>query len=568
MHWGMTARSAVLAAIAALAAGILALSGGHGADPRTPPPLPGLPPPFLGVAVAGSGGASAAVDAYGNVVDLRPGPAGPALIANPSPRQAAGTVDPRTGIVPRVNVGGGTELALWEADAVRQRYLPGTNVVRTVARFGTRRVVVTVAATGERLAVSVATPGAGAGAGAPEARTSAAADLDGGVRCERRRSAGRLDLVCAVGGEGAAVDGGTAPAMIRAAARADRVWLARSRALGPGAPAWATGLYERSLLTLRALTDSRSGASAAGARDGWAYVWPRDAGAAAIALAAAGHRREARLATRFLLGADLSAAARFRGDGSPVPGRAAQGDASGWTAAAAGAAGLSAAPGQAERAGRAPERAPSPPPTPWRDRADYQEGDPGDYLANAIASGAGVSDFDGPIGPSKSDTPRAAGLVRRAGDPGSGLDSAAAWAVRPFPRPALYPRVRRTLVALLGEATPYGITPGAGWRGGADPWMAPTAWSAWAFAALARSPGSPNPSADRRRALALLAALRRAATPAGALPERVDARTGLPTSTTPLAWPHAFAALTLLELWPPAESDAADPGTSSSPGGG
>jgi GH15 family glucan-1,4-alpha-glucosidase len=70
--------------------------------------------------------------------------------------------------------------------------------------------------------------------------------------------------------------------------------------------------------------------------------------------------------------------------------------------------------------------------------------------------------------------------------------------------------------------------------------MAPTAWSAWSLAALG----------DRRPALALLGDLRRAATPAGALPERVDARSGIPRSTTPLAWPHAFAILALRELWP------------------
>ena len=41
-----------------------------------------------------------------------------------------------TGIVPRVAVGGGPALPLWRADSVRQRYLPGTNVLRTEARFG------------------------------------------------------------------------------------------------------------------------------------------------------------------------------------------------------------------------------------------------------------------------------------------------------------------------------------------------------------------------------------------------------------------------------------------------
>ncbi len=29
---------------------------------------------------------------------------------------------------------------MWRADEVRQRYLPGTNVLRTVARFGSERV--------------------------------------------------------------------------------------------------------------------------------------------------------------------------------------------------------------------------------------------------------------------------------------------------------------------------------------------------------------------------------------------------------------------------------------------
>ena len=47
-----------------------------------------------------------------------------------------------------------------------------------------------------------------------------------------------------------------------------------------------------------------------------------------------------------------------------------------------------------------------------------------------------------------------------------------------------------------------------------------------------------------------MADLRRAATPLGLLPERVDARTGIPRSTTPLAWSHAFAILALRALWP------------------
>lgn len=527
-----------------VALAVVALSGGSGADPETPEGLPGMPPPFLGTAVAGSGELTAAVDAYGDVVDLRASPAGPALIANPHGRQTAGTVASDTGIVPRVSVGGGPALPLWEADAVAQRYLAGTNVVRTLARFGAVEASVTVAVAGRELVVEIQ-------ADDPSAVASVGVAVEDGVRCRRARHPGQPGLLCRVSRAVPDADGaaaGDAGQVVRIAAMDDRRWMSRARPLAPGAPAWAVGMYERSLLTLHALTDSETGAVAAGARDGWAYVWPRDAATAALAFAAAGYKEEAELATRFLLGAGLEESARFYGDGSPVPGRAAQGDAIGWTAAAAEAAGLI---GSARHAAKILSDSY---PVPWRDLADYQEGEPGDYLGNAIASGA--SEFERAIASSKSEaqngvdfsTPR--GSVRRAGDPVSGLDSAAAWAVRPFARAALYPQARRTLVRLLGDGTRYGITPGSAWHGGVDPWMAPTAWSAWAFAGLAASPGSPDPASDRRHALALLGDLRRASTPAGALPERVDVRTGVPTSTTPLAWPHAFAVLALRELWP------------------
>ncbi len=320
-----------------------------------------------------------------------------------------------------------------------------------------------------------------------------------------------------------------APDLVRAAPR----WLARARPLGQAAPTWARRLYARSLLVLRALTDRR-GATVAGARDGWAYVWPRDAGAVAMAFAAAGYRSEARRIARFLLSLDLTAAARFHRDGTPVPGRAAQGDAAGWVAAAARAADLRARPA----------------PLPWRDRADYQEGDAGEYLGNAVASTAA-----GPEGNPAGDLPArrlaareirelfgasAGTLARAAGDEGSGIDSAAAWAVRPFPLPSLFPLVRRSLLRLAPHSTRYGIVPSESWGGGEDPWTAPTAWTAWSLAALG----------ERGASLRLMAELRRAATPAGLLPERVDVHTGTPTSTTPLAWSHAFAILALHELWP------------------
>ena len=336
------------------------------------------------------------------------------------------------------------------ADSVRQRYLPQSNALRTVAKFGTARSV-TVHSLGEPDAI-----------------------------------------------------------------RADPGWLAAARPLGKGAPAWARRMYRRSLLVLHALTNERTGAVEAGAREGWSYVWPRDACAVAIALAAAGYRGEARRIVGFLERLDLGAAARFYDNGAPVDGRAAQGDAAGWIAAAARAAGLPGTSGE----------------RPWQGLDDYQENGSGDFLGNAIASGS-------PHLRALFGTPSGA-LARRANDPTSGLDSAAAWAVRPFPHPALFPLVRRTLLHLAASSGRFGIIPSEDWDGGIDPWTAPTAWTAWSLAALG----------ERRAALHLMTELRRAATPAGMLPERVDAQTGIPTSTTPLAWSHAFAILALRQLWP------------------
>jgi hypothetical protein len=336
------------------------------------------------------------------------------------------------------------------ADSVRQRYLPGSNALRTIAKFGTTRTV-TVHSLGEPDAV-----------------------------------------------------------------RPDPDWLAAARPLGAGAPAWARRMYRRSLLVLHALADERTGAVEAGAREGWRYVWPRDASTVAIALAAAGYRDEARRIVGFLDGLDVGAGARFYDGGTPVAGRAAQGDAAGWIAAAA----------------RATDRPSASVTQPWRGLDDYQENGSGDFLGNAIASGA-------PRIGALFGTPSGA-LARRANDPASGLDSAAAWADRPFPHPTHNPLVRRTLQRLAATSSRFGIVPSEDWDGGVDPWTAPTAWTAWSLAALG----------ERQAALHLMAELRRAATPSGMLPERVDARTGIPTSTTPLAWSHAFAILALRQLWP------------------
>jgi hypothetical protein len=538
------ARAALLLAVAA-AIGFVLVSGGSDADPATPPALPGQPPPFLGTAVTGDGGMTAAVDAYGDVVDLRAAPAGPPLIDNPAARQVAGTVPAETGIVPRVAIGGGSAQPLWRADSVAQRYEPGTNVVLTVARFGSARVVVRTAASTMALATTVAVRAPAA----VRARATVGVRVEGGARCRSgRRAGGGVELVC-----GPTRAPPYPPRTVFAFAAADvRNRLAAARPLGPGAPAWARAMYRRSLAVLLALTDRESGAVAAGARDGWAYVWPRDAATVALAYSAAGLDQDARRVARFLGRLPLARAARFDGTGAPVPGRGPQGDAVGWVAAAAAAA--------------FPQRLRSPAGTrsrpaagTWRDLPDYQEGAPGTYLGNALAAtwadrhpagatraprATGATGATGGAGATGAGELGAfvamRGLVRSAGDPASGLDSAAAWAVRPFAAPALYPAARRTLLRLMREGTRFGITPGEGWSGGEDPWTAPTAASAWALAALG----------DRLAALRLLGDLRRAATPAGDLPERVDADSGTPRSTTPLAWPHAFTILALRELWP------------------
>jgi hypothetical protein len=502
-------------ALGALA--VMALSGGSSSDPRTPPALPGLPPPFQTAAVVGSGGLAAGLDAYGDIVELRaPGPAGRALIENPYERQLAGTVPAGTGIVPRVSVPGGARLPLWRADSVSQRYLPGTGVLRTSARIDGIRV-----------------------------RIDCAAGV-GGLGCVGRTSEARASSLSFTrnltgGGRLVHLDDPAARRIVAAEAISGRRWIARARVLGPGAPAWARAMYGRALFALRALADRRTGAVAAGVRDRWAYVWPRDAGAAAIALASAGYRPEARRVARFLLGLPLEAAARFDGRGEPVPGRGPQGDAAGWVAAAARAAG-------------------EPHPTPagdrrieldryrWRGRPDYQEGPAGDYLGNALASS-----FGGPAARRaalRAFVKPGGLLVRDADDPGSGLDSAAAWAVRPFPLPGLFGAARRTMLRLVDGGGRLGVLPSQNWGHGEDPWIAPTAWTAWSLATLAGIERGRAAARDRAAALALLADLRRAATPAGLLPERVDARTGVPASTAPLAWSEAFAILAMRRLWP------------------
>ena len=470
MHWGVARARAALALVAVGAVAALALSGGSSSDPRTPRGAAGTAAALPAVAVVGAGGLTAGIDAYGDVVDLRaPGPAGRGADRQP-PRAAGGGQRPGrhrdrpAGLRRR-----------WAAAAALARRLGPPALPagdeRAAHRGALRRDPGRNQVRSGRVA---ARPASADTAGESPVEVSFGRNLpaaDGGCIST---TAWRARIV------GTEVVAGTA--LARAAP-------GRS---GRGAPGWARAMYGRSLLVLRALTDRRSGAVAAGARDGWAYVWPRDAGAVALALASAGYRAEARRVARFLLGLDLDAAARFDGDGGPGPGpgrpgrRGRLGGGRGRAAA-----GLRRTAAPARHGGTAPTTRRGPAATTWATRSPS-----GPRPAAVADSGPSGGWF--------------AGRTSR----GSGLDSAAAWAVRPFPQPALFPAAPQDPAAARA------------------PRAAASASSPPRTGAAARTPGRRRPpgppGASRRSAsaappLRLLADLRRAATPAGLLPERVDA---------------------------------------------
>lgn len=615
---GTIATVAVVGAVA-----IIGLSGGTSQVPRTPQGPPGMPTPFLGIGLLGSGGTAAAVDAYGNVVELRsPGPAGPAFISTPYKRQVVGSVAEDTGIVLRAGAGHAAAAPLWEAGEVGQRYAGASSLLETSAEVAGATVLVqdAIAPTeplfARRITIRPADPEPAkktAGAdretatrapapltleasfnfdfGDEDAQTQLDADPDSTTFTATRegraatctqsaaRSTGHsaqveprltvdrgaarwrwqapvsftVSLLCRF--DSSSTDPASAPATSRASAtpaapsatpanstattvagihrearEESRRELAAATPLSPAAPTWATRLYDRSLLILLALSDRATGAAPAGLRDHWHYIWPRDAATVALALSEAGFTERAAAIARFLSALDTSKAARFTEDGTPVDdGRHTQGDGAGWTRLARQAAGLPTTEGLASK---------------WRGHGDYGERDDdrGDYLANAIVAGAPAAEIKAEFGDSRDRLVREAGLGDPSaafGDPVAALDTAAAWAIRPFPRPALFPLVRNTLLELAATAGPFGLFPASDWTG-ADPWTAATASVAWSLAALG----------ERDQALKLIQAVRNAATPLGTLPERANVNHGLPRSTTPLAWSHAFTALALLELWP------------------
>ena len=263
----------------------------------------------------------------------------------------------------------------------------------------------------------------------------------------------------------------------------------------------------------------------AGERDGWDYVWPRDASAGAIALEAAGLRPEARRVVGFLSSLDLEEAARFYPEGSRVPGRTAAGDEEGWVATA----------------------------ESVRKRTVRSIADRSRARAGQSRRVAGIARTTARTSPGTCSGTRSPLAPRQ---PRSGIDFSprVAWSARRARVNWTHPRHGRS---------PSFPSRGCGRRLAARSLI---------------SSGSPRPSASRRsrvgrrdrsgprrppgrpgrwrssvtpeRRIGLLRELRRAATPYGTLPERVNAIDGRPTSTTPLAWSHAFAILALRARYP------------------
>ena len=169
---------------------------------------------------SGSGGLTAAVDAYGNVVDLRRRAGGPG--ADRQPGRAAGGRDGcgRTPGSCRGSAPARPALPLWRADSVAQRYRPDERAADG-RRFGSAAVEVVDAARGGARLPDVARRRArvsiGAVSGRPRSR----------LRCDGRRARA---IVARRRARGPALAGPGAAAR-------------------PGAPAWAERLYRRSLLT-------------------------------------------------------------------------------------------------------------------------------------------------------------------------------------------------------------------------------------------------------------------------------------------------------------------------------
>jgi hypothetical protein len=327
-------------------------------------------------------------------------------------------------------------------------------------------------------------------------------------------------------------------------------------------------LYGKSLAVLRMLSDRESGAIVSGARERWAYCWPRDSVFAAVALDLAGKHGEAARLYRFLArarGPGGAWEARYWADGQPVGDRRPpQLDAPGFVAWGAWVHRRLSPDGSrfardyypTVREAAAQILASLDPqlglPGPGYDA--NEAGPPCFSAANAavcfggLRAAARLAEEAGK--PEDARRYRQAaerirtGVERFLWDPGRGrfrrtcrpeslgLDPYMAWLGAPFGIfPVGDPKVRATVDALrAGLRQRGGLYRGLVRSVGEDVWLHQNAIMA----------GYLHESGDRAEAERIAALLAAAATPFGTLPERIDGSTPQPTSTTPLAWAHAM----------------------------
>ena len=466
-----------------------------------------------------------------------------ALIDNPRRiDRRRGRSRPTPGSFRGCGVGLGPARAFWRGDSVRSITCAGTNVVRTVAQFVTGEARL-VCARGRRVATrwrpsesdrrpveSAVTSVARDLVGDPAAFAARQSRTDGGV--PRSSCRGRSALPPVVqptrARRPATRTGSSAP-------RSRLLALDRSgAALGIRRTAWARA-------DVRTLAADPAGADRPAhrrgrrrRRDGWAYVWPRDAGTAALAYAAAGYRGEAGRVAGFLSGWEPRRRRRASTATARRSGRGPQGDAAGWIAVAAAAAGLP------------PECALARPPrteSAWPDLPDYQEGSPGDYLGNAIADGlsAGRTWF------AASSRRRRGSCARRATRPRASTRRPPGRS-GPFPTQPSFPPSAAPSCNLAADADALRDHAGRRLAGRRRPLDRADRLERLE-AGGARRANALGGERRRRAPPARRPAPRRHRRPAPYLSASTPA-TGVPRSTTPLAWSHAFAILALRQLWP------------------
>lgn len=354
-----------------------------------------------------------------------------------------------------------------------------------------------------------------------------------------------------------------------------RDWLSSGKAMDIPDPDLER-LYKRSLMVLKLLQDNETGAVAGGARSFWSYCWPRDGVFTAAAFDLAGYYPEAEALYHLLARIqrpDGLWEARYNTDGTPVTdGRATQIDTAGyfpwgvWLHVT-----VSGDHDFASRMYPTVRRAadhvlatldpqtglPGPSSDYWESSKHLKF-----YMSNSIVCWAGLissANLADTLGRKKDVRRYRAGAERiehgvlkhlwseqkksyiRATEEFVGVDSAACWAVSPFGMfepddPRLVSTVKR--MEFLLTTGQGGITPGEDWIRH-DPWVHETLFLLLYHCATKNTAESNM----------YFNWVKKVATNADTLPETISLQNGMPNSTTPLAWAHAYFIFSAVERW-------------------